>query len=198
MKNNGASRFNNQRGFTLVEIAIVLVIIGLIIGGVLKGGDLIDGAKMKRLKGDNDGYVAAFYSYFDKYGRLAGDDNTAATRTGPEWVGAANGNGNGLIAGAAEQANAWNHLRRAGVVSGAPAAAVPQSVYGGNINFNSRTMAGWPRAYNVLDVALTAGTIGNDYDIKYDDGVANTGDVQAFPAAGAWPAGATTMVMKIK
>ena len=39
----------NQSGFTLIEIAIVLVIIGLLLGGVLKGQELINSAKVKNL-----------------------------------------------------------------------------------------------------------------------------------------------------
>ena len=63
-----------RKGFTLVELSIVLVIIGLLIGGVLKGKSMIDNAKVKRIKSDIDGIVAATYGYQDKYGFLPGDD----------------------------------------------------------------------------------------------------------------------------
>ncbi|MCZ6796949.1 MAG: prepilin-type N-terminal cleavage/methylation domain-containing protein, partial [Gammaproteobacteria bacterium] len=52
----------NQKGFTLVEIAIVLVVIGLLIGGVLKGQEMITNAKLKRIQRDNAGIAAAMYS----------------------------------------------------------------------------------------------------------------------------------------
>nr|WP_314898890.1 prepilin-type N-terminal cleavage/methylation domain-containing protein [uncultured Deefgea sp.] len=63
----------HQSGFTLVELAIVLVIIGLILGAAFKGKDLIDGAKVKNLSASYNKVTAAFNSYFDKYGNYPGD-----------------------------------------------------------------------------------------------------------------------------
>ncbi len=62
-----------QKGFTLVEIAIVLVIIGLLLGGVLKGQELITNAKIKAVTSDFDNISAAYYSYRDRTGRVPGD-----------------------------------------------------------------------------------------------------------------------------
>ncbi len=69
-----------QKGFTLVEIAIVLVIVGLLIGGVLKGQEMITNAKLKRVESDNAGLAAAMFSYQDRYLQLPGDDSQAAGR----------------------------------------------------------------------------------------------------------------------
>ena len=69
-----------QSGFTLVEIAIVLVIIGLLLGGVLKGQELITQAKIKNVANDLNGMSAAVYGYQDRYKRFPGDDNGAAAR----------------------------------------------------------------------------------------------------------------------
>ncbi len=72
-----------QSGFTLVEIAIVLVIIGLLLGGVLKGQELIEQSKIKRVVNDFNNISAAFATYQDRYKALPGDDLNAATRYRP-------------------------------------------------------------------------------------------------------------------
>ena len=68
-------RTSNEKGFTLVEIAIVLVIIGLILGAILKGQSMIENAKIKRVVKQADEIRAAVYSYQDRYKQLPGDDN---------------------------------------------------------------------------------------------------------------------------
>jgi len=73
-------QLKKQTGFTLVEIAIVLVIVGLLIGGVLKGQEMITNAKLKRIESDNAGIAAAMFSYQDRYLQLPGDDNAADGR----------------------------------------------------------------------------------------------------------------------
>ena len=103
-------QLKKQTGFTLVEIAIVLVIVGLLIGGVLKGQEMITNAKLKRMESDNAGIAAAMFSYQDRYLQLPGDDSSAtgrfdvytdATTAGGAGftvaVGEADGDGDGLI-----------------------------------------------------------------------------------------------------
>jgi len=65
--------FARERGFTLVELSIVLVIIGLIIGGILKGQELIGNAEIKNLVSQTQAYRAASVAFKDKYGALPGD-----------------------------------------------------------------------------------------------------------------------------
>ncbi|MBK3331627.1 prepilin-type N-terminal cleavage/methylation domain-containing protein [Persephonella atlantica] len=62
-----------ERGFTLVELAIVLVIIGIILGAVLKGRELINNAKAKRTLNDLKGFEVLALTFYDRYGRLPGD-----------------------------------------------------------------------------------------------------------------------------
>ena len=61
------------RGFTLVELAIVLVIIGIILGAILKGTELINNAKVKRLQNDLRGLESAIWTFYDRTGRFPGD-----------------------------------------------------------------------------------------------------------------------------
>src|SRR5258706_2216088 len=94
---------NYQKGFTLVEIAIVLVIIGLLLGGILKGQEMIVQAKIKNAMADFSGISAAYHGYQDRYRAIPGDDSGAAAR----WAAnattgatvATSGNGNGIVTG---------------------------------------------------------------------------------------------------
>jgi prepilin-type N-terminal cleavage/methylation domain-containing protein len=117
-----------QKGFTLVEIAIVLVIIGLLLGGILKGQEMITQAKIKNIMSDFSGISAAYHGYQDRYRAIPGDDPNANTRwtTAPAAV---QGDGNGVVTGTYNNGNTacattvesckfWDHLRRAGFVSG--------------------------------------------------------------------------------
>src|SRR3990167_3356606 len=91
----GITMKRNQSGFTLIEIAIVLVIIGLLLGGVLKGQELINSAKVKNLASDFKNIPVYIYGYQDKYKALPGDDIAAVTHV----TAATNGDGNGIING---------------------------------------------------------------------------------------------------
>ncbi|HET7197537.1 MAG TPA: prepilin-type N-terminal cleavage/methylation domain-containing protein [Burkholderiales bacterium] len=106
------------QGFTLVEIAIVLVIIGLLLGGILKGQEMITQAKIKNVIADMSGVTAAMYGYQDRYKALPGDDKNAT-----RWSGATPGDGDGVVLGgwteaAKESTYFWDHLRRSGFISG--------------------------------------------------------------------------------
>jgi prepilin-type N-terminal cleavage/methylation domain-containing protein len=64
-----------QRGFTLVEIAIVLVIIGLLIGGILRGQELISSARVRNIVSQQTSIQAAFFGFLDRYKAMPGDLN---------------------------------------------------------------------------------------------------------------------------
>src|SRR5260221_67237 len=70
------------QGFTLVEIAIVLVIIGLLLGGILKGQEMITQAKIKNVIADFSGISAAYHGYVDRYKKIPGDDPCAGSVRG--------------------------------------------------------------------------------------------------------------------
>jgi prepilin-type N-terminal cleavage/methylation domain-containing protein len=105
---------SKQSGFTLVEIAIVLVIVGLLLGGVLKGQELITSSKAKALFADKAAFQTAYNMYNDRYRAVPGDDLTASARfsglscgvlgasaSQTTGVTCMNGDGNGAITAAA-------------------------------------------------------------------------------------------------
>jgi len=122
-----------QAGFTLIEIAIVLVIIGLLLGGVLKGQELITSARVRNLISQQDGIKAAYFGFLDRFRALPGDYSQASTNIA-NVAAAANGNGNGqiqsVLGGGAidEHVAAWDHLSKSGFINGSYTyAAVPET-----------------------------------------------------------------------
>ena len=118
-----------QSGFTLVEIAIVLVIIGLLLGGVLKGQELVNSAKVKNLANDFRTLSAFVYAYQDRFRAMPGDDRAAILHLGKDAKQAAPGTGgaigNGRINGdwnsetvTDESFLFWQHIRLAGLATG--------------------------------------------------------------------------------
>ncbi len=183
----GKVNLKGRSGFTLIELAIVLVIIGLILGSILKGQEMIKNAKMKRIKSDVDGIVAATYSYQDRYNYLPGDDPTDRTAAPPAGFGAtgcAGGNGNGLFEGN-ERTCFWQELAGAGFMSGDPSQndevkVAKRNPFGGRYlvryanNINSSGKSG-----NYIFVENIPTEIIKSLDEKYDDGVYNTGTIQS-------------------
>jgi prepilin-type N-terminal cleavage/methylation domain-containing protein len=171
----------NQKGFTLVEIAIVLVIVGLLIGGVLKGQEMITNAKLKRVESDNAGLAAAVFSYQDRYLQLPGDDNAADDRFDGFSV---KGNGDGSITGhwlvttnVIETGMFWMMLRASGLVSGDPADFQgQQNAYAGKIGIHS---GGLGIGGHVTVFGRLEGSVVKILESRLDDGVPNTGRVRS-------------------
>src|SRR4051812_21652345 len=93
----------NQRGFTLIEMSIVLVIIGLIIGGILKGQELIESARQKNTVSQIDAVRSATQVLQDRFKSMPGDYGSATTNINVKLP--ANGNDDGVVSTAAT--NAW-------------------------------------------------------------------------------------------
>ena len=185
-------------GFTLIEIAIVLVIIGLLLGGVLKGQELITGARVRNFIQQQDGVKAAYFGFLDRYRALPGDyANATTTITGISTAacGAGNGNGDGTIT-TTNQENilVWEHLSKAGFINGsytcaatASATTSPTNPYGQYLNLvydaTYAVPSGTPPTrHNLQTGSAVPSDILAEIDRKVDDGNAVQG---AFRGSGA-------------
>jgi len=184
---------NIQSGFTLVEIAIVLVIVGLLLGGVLKGTELIENSKVKRAANEINGVSAAYHSYVDRYSRIPGDDGNAAIvqARGAAWTGVLGGNNNGVLAitlnqtfnaGNGEGTAFWQHLKAAGFIKGDPTdagvAAMPRNAFGGVVGVTAQSMGGGLAGLKVC-LSQVPGKSAVALDNQLDDGLGQTGNIRA-------------------
>ena len=198
-----------QSGFTLIEIAIVLVIIGLLLGGVLKGQELINSAKVKNLATDFKNIPVYIYGYQDKFRALPGDDPaaTAHVSSTPQ------GNGNGIINGnwdsvtpADESVTFWLHVRLGQFATGAtiiPATPTrtdpyfPLNAVSGRIGIESGSanppIANLKGSYYICSEGIL-GKYVKQLDLQMDNGDSTTGAMMAYqtPTTPAPRAAATT------
>ena len=188
-----SSRRRAQSGFTLVEIAIVLVIIGLLLGGVLKGQELIENGRVKNAAADMNGISAAYNSYLDRYRKLPGDDGPVGTITarGGSWTGMAAGGNNGVVnvtapqtfTGGGENDEFFRHLRAAGFITGNPADAavnaLPVNAWGGRVGVVNAAVQGRTVARLQVCLGNVPGKAAAALDIQLDDGNPAQGSFRA-------------------
>lgn len=187
-----------QSGFTLIELAIVLVIIGLLLGGVLKGQELINSAKAKNIASDLKNVQIFIYGYQDKFRAIPGDDANVAVHINggvPATTPAGTLN-NAQINGAwnsstltDESVLFWQHVRLAGLATGptntADAAYLPRNAEAGRIGVQS--MAGFATIANmttqgqyVVCSENITGRLAKQIDTNLDDGETSTGDLRVI------------------
>jgi prepilin-type N-terminal cleavage/methylation domain-containing protein len=191
MKYRNCSR---QSGFTLIELSIVLVIIGLLLGGVLKGQAMIDSARVKALTRELQSIPSMMYAYQDKFKYLPGDDSLAASHvsgyaptsstgqidTGP-WIGVqtvASNSGKGALF--------WQHVRLAELAGGSPTQGNYVNAAGGYLGVIATNSSLKPAA-PATAVGLTSacasqipGKLAKQIDVALDDGAAVSGSVYAM------------------
>jgi len=188
-----------QSGFTLVEIAIVLVIIGLLLGGILKGQELITSARVRNLADQNSGVQAAYYGFIDRYRQIPGDMLLANAQGAISNNVTVGGNGNSIIddGNIAEAAAVWQHLALAGFIQGA---------YSGNVAyiaqtdapinaFNGRVLLGMIDEYQIRAPEVATVRLGyvfgsqvpvnvmRELDVKIDDSTPDTGVMRVSTTA---------------
>ena len=207
-----------QSGFTLIELAIVLVIIGLLLGGVLKGQELINSAKVKNMAQDFKNVQVYVYGYQDRFKAIPGDDSQASTHVANATTATTGGTvGNGVIEGAWDSVTAtdesylfWQHVRLAGFASGptdtANAAYAPTNADGGRVGVqgvqgfagiiknSTGAAAAMNGAYVVCSKAIL-GKFAKQLDITLDDGNTDTGSMRTIDPANAGQSIATATIV---
>lgn len=181
-------------GFTLVETSVVLVVIGLLLGGLLKGQEIIHGARAKDLIRDVQAVAVHTVTYQDRFRSLPGDDpnvdvhfggTVASTPEAParrqnnriegEW---------NSITRTDESYLVWEHLRRASLIAGSTNAQdtgsyLPRNPEGGRIGVSSALADGWSGSYVICSANLT-GRFARQIDLHMDDGNTTGGAVRAY------------------
>jgi hypothetical protein len=194
----------------LVEIAVVLVMIGLVLGGVLKCQEMLTQARIKSVINDFTGTTAAYFAYMDRYKAVPGDDVLAAAR----WPGppALNGGTDGQISGLygvlspatlvqanvdntqGESWNFWWHLRLAGFIAGATsgqaAYSQPTNAVGGIMGIQTNALTNLTGV--VLCSANVPDKVASAVDTQIDDQLSITGGMMAY-AMGASDTAATNI-----
>lgn len=202
-----------QRGFTLVEIAIVLVVIGLLLGGVLKGQELIASSRVRNLADQQSGIQAAYFGFMDRYRAVPGDmDSDAAANA----IGASinkGGNEDGRLTAASspgtpgwDELNAvWEHLSKAGFIKGNFNGGDGNAPTAGNTDvspvnvFSSPVVVSRDSSYEDPDTSDPAPKlllymgqnvpvdIARELDVKLDDGNPQTGTLRNAQDGGEDP-----------
>lgn len=205
-----------QRGFSLVELSIVLVILGLLTGGILAGQSLIRAAELRSISTDYQRYVAAINTFRDKYFAVPGDFKDAtrfwqrqttgadcvtnSSATGPVASGACDGNGNGQIDFAAavsqsgESFQFWRHLATAGLLEGtytgvAGPGATQDAIIGTNVPRSRMPNMGWsvrPLGHYGGDGSNFAAHYGNSVDFGTKLGTTGSTIGGGIKAEEAW------------
>lgn len=181
---------SHQKGFTLVEISIVLVIVGLMLGGVLKGQVLIDSARVRSIINDLNGIRTAWYGFQDRFHGIPGDFPGATSYISAT---SADGDGDGAVSSKQEVASVWQHLSISGFISGefdgeggnigtlsdaeCSSSTCPQNPYYGfyKYTYTAKADAVAASSNELYTGAKIPSSVLFEVDTKLDDGIPNTG-----------------------
>ena len=190
-----------QPGFTFIEIAVVLTVIGLLLGGILKGRELIDNARVRALENDIEGFRVSWLSFYERYRAYPGDFSRASAIIAPDTV---DGDGDGRVedsGDSSEVAAVWQHLAGSGFLQGPFDGAdtrssnlacangeetCPTNPYGGyyKIAFGNRSDdEDAPNRHELITGGLIPARILALLDLRLDDGDPEKGDLRAHSAS---------------
>lgn len=181
-----------QAGFTLLEISIVMIIIGLLMTLTLKGRELVENSRVKNLANDFRDIQLALYGYQDRFRALPGDDRNASEHFATAAT--SNGNGNQIIEGAwnapsGEAFYIWQHMRLGNFIRGTTdpnsTLYVPRNASGGTLGITesgSSPIFGL-RGQFVICSNNIPGRLVKQLDRTLDDGNTAGGSLQATHAA---------------
>lgn len=169
-----------KSAFSLIELSIVLIVIGLLIAGITGGASLIKSSELRSVMGEARGYAVATNAFYTQYNNLPGDFGTSlgapSVGTGITASGDYYGNANGQIqycttgcdadgvATGSEAGLAWQHLKFAGGIDTAPEflGGATKQVVGTNLPSSKIKSGGWGIDYNSTStqnvVVLTGST----------------------------------------
>lgn len=200
-QSNNLSTSSFSSGFTLIELSLVIVIIGILLGSIMKGQEMIKNARIKRFYSEARTLSEAIYTYYDKYSFYPGDDPQSYAKW-PSLTASANGDGNGLIsttgstgaqvayftctsAGTREQCNLWGVLRQAGLLTGS-GYINPVHAFGSAIAVTYYNLGAWTTTNALLTHWIVYQSIASDIcqaiDLQYDDGNWQTGNIRSSAA----------------
>jgi len=197
---------SKKSAFSLIELSIVLIVIGLLIAGITGGASLIKSSELRSVMSEARGYAVAVNAFYSQYDALPGDYGTAVGTVSTNV-----GDGDGTIEFAndydavSEGSIAWYALKQIGAIDDTLTTLASNSsqVRGTNIPSSKIKSAGWIFSYVnsqntvVLTRATTAATADGDeadsvataallpsdalsIDSKIDDGTANTGKLRSI------------------
>lgn len=194
MKNQEIPVYKQKNAFTLVELSIVIVIIGLLVGGVTAGMSLVKQAQLRGVITDVNKYKAAFSAFRLQYNAVPGDMRNA-TSYWPACDPNCNGNGNGIVEWSWEAMGVFQHLSLAKLIEGSYAGntvseGVGTTVPPGPIHDSMYTLYGSTPSTNIfyfssgrfLGISSPLGTLltptdASSIDTKYDDGLVTKGKI---------------------
>lgn len=148
----------NNKGFTLVELAIVLVIIGVILGGVMKGQELIASSRAKRIMRDFQSIQTAFFAYQDKIGSLPGSTTSSPANITADTT-----------------SNFWADIRTENLYTGTGGTA-PTNVFGGAISAENANSLGL--SANAICYTNVPADQAESIDVTFDDNDSDGGDIR--------------------